>query len=280
MTELFADANGIKLSYEIHGKEDNRPIILIHGIGAKKSIWITQIPSLIEKYRVITYDVRGFGKSDRPNEPYTMELWAEDLCGLMDYLNISKSVIGGRSMGGMIAQNFALKYPERVTKIILITTNPGMPDKQGAEMMKRSRLAGLELLQKDPFKAYWNNTKVLYAPEFRKEMERDPEKMFYGLWSPREQIKESMIDPPTSQDIENQSNAIQSHYTLDRLHLIKQQTLLIAASRDRFTPLSTMIEMHNKLPNSVLKVIENAGHYCTLSRATEVNQIILDFLEE
>ncbi|MHA1254373.1 MAG: alpha/beta fold hydrolase, partial [Promethearchaeota archaeon] len=129
MTEQFADANGIKICYSDHG--DGFPIILIHGIGAKKETWIAQLKALSKKYRVIAIDVRGTGKSDRPNVLYTMEMLADDIKSLMDYLKIEKAHIVGRSMGGMIAQELVLKYPKLVEKLILITTSPGFPDEEG-----------------------------------------------------------------------------------------------------------------------------------------------------
>ncbi|GAH04567.1 unnamed protein product, partial [marine sediment metagenome] len=83
----------------------------------------------------------------------------------------------------------------------------------------------------------------------------------------------------TPQDIINQAEAMKTHYTLDDLHIIKNKTLLIAASHDRQTPVSVMAEMSDRIPNSELKVIQEAGHFMTLSRASEINNLILNFLE-
>ncbi|GAH03790.1 unnamed protein product [marine sediment metagenome] len=88
-----------------------------------------------------------------------------------------------------------------------------------------------------------------------------------------------MINPSRPQDIINQAEAMKTHYTFDKLGEIKHKTLLIAASHDRQTPVSVMEEMNKKMPNSELKIIYEAGHFMTLSRASEVNKIILDFLE-
>ena len=115
MTEQYADVNGIKICYEIHGK--GYPIIFIHGYGAKKETWIAQIGALSEKFKVIILDLRGTGKSDRPNMLYTMDLFVDDVKALMDFLNIKKAHMAGRSMGGMIAQHLVLKYPKSVSLI-------------------------------------------------------------------------------------------------------------------------------------------------------------------
>lgn len=275
----FADINGIKICYEIYGSDNNIPIILIHGFGAKKEIWNSQVGSLSKKFKVITFDIRGSGKSDRPNKPYTMEMFADDIKGLMDYLHLKKVHLIGRSLGGMIAQHFALKYPECLNKLVLITTNPGMPDEQGAEILKESYIEGLKRLKEDPVKEFWQKARVLYYQKFRKQMEANPKKRFHGIWSVEDLIRESTIDPPTPQDIQNRAHAIAKHNTLERLSEIKNKTLLLAASHDRLTLKSSMIEMHKRIPNSTLKIIEKVGHFMTLSRAPEINKIIIDFLE-
>jgi len=276
----FADINGIKICYEIYGSDNNIPIILIHGFGAKKEIWNSQVGALSKKFKVITFDIRGSGKSDRPNKPYTMGMFADDIKGLMDHLNIKKVHLVGRSLGGMIAQHFVLNHPKCVDKLVLITTNPGMPDEQGAEMLKESYIEGLKRLKEDPVKEFWQKARVLYYQKFRKQMEANPKKKFHGIWSVEDLIRESTIDPPTPQDIENRAHAIAKHNTLERLSEIKNKTLLLAASHDRLTPKSSMIEMHKNIPNSTLKIIEKAGHFMTLSRAPEINKIIIDFLED
>ena len=277
MTEKFADANGIKICYSDHG--DGFPIILIHGIGAKKETWVAQLKALSKKFRVIAIDVRGTGKSGRPNVLYTMEMIADDIKGLMDHLKIEKAHIAGRSMGGMIAQNFALKYPKQVEKLILITTSSGFPDEEGVELLIKGRIEEIEELRTNPEQSFWRKSRLLFHQKFRREMEANPEKKFYGIWSAEDLIKEDSIDPPTPQDLINQGHAIKKHKTSERLNEIKNKTLLLAASHDRLTPKSGMEEMRKNIPNSTLKVIDKAGHYNHLSNAPEFNQIILDFLE-
>jgi len=277
MTEQFADANGIKICYSDHG--DGFPIILIHGIGAKKETWIAQLKALSKKYRVIAIDVRGTGKSDRPNVLYTMEMLADDIKSLMDYLKIEKAHIVGRSMGGMIAQELVLKYPKLVEKLILITTSPGFPDEEGVEMMIKGRIEEIKDIRTNPEQSFWRKARMLFHQKFRKEMEANPKKKFYGIWSAEDLIKEDSIDPPTAQDLINQGHAIKKHNTSERLIEIKNDTLLLAASHDRLTSKSGMEEMSKKIPKSTLKVIDRAGHYNHLSNAPEFNQIILDFLE-
>ena len=102
----FAKINGLKLSYQIYGT--GFPIIFIHGIGAKKEIWKTQVAVISKKFQAITFDLRGTGESDRHNIPYTMKMLAEDVKGLIDVIGIEKVHLIGRSFGGMIAQHLYL----------------------------------------------------------------------------------------------------------------------------------------------------------------------------
>ena len=273
----FANIRDIKLSYRIYG--DGFPVIFIHGYGAKKEIWKPQVAEISKNFKVVTFDLRGTGESDRPNIPYTMKMMAEDVNELAEFLNIKEVHIIGRSFGGMIAQNFALLYPEKVDKLVLIATNYGRMDTEWVEIPKNGRLEEIETLKQDPLKAFKQKSKWLFHLKFRKEMERNPTKKFYDVFSMEDLIKESKINPSRPQDIINQAEAMKTHYTFNKLGEIKHKTLLIAASHDRQTPVSIMEEMNKKMPNSELKIINEAGHFMTLSRASEVNKVILDFLE-
>ena len=273
----FAKINGLKLSYRIDGT--GFPVIFIHGYGAKKEMWKPQVVDISKKFQVITFDIRGTGKSDRANIPYTMKMLAEDVKGLMHFIGIEKVHLIGRSFGGMIAQNFTLQYPEKVEKLVLIATNFGRTDPDWVEIPKKGRLEEIEMIKQNPLKAFKQKSRWVFHIKFRKEMEANPSKNFFDIFSMKDLVKESTINPSRPQDIINQAEAMKTHYTLERLHEIKNETLLIAASHDRQTPVSVMTEMHRRIPNSELKVINEAGHFMTLSRASEVNEIILNFLE-
>jgi pimeloyl-ACP methyl ester carboxylesterase len=273
----FAYVNGINLSYEVTGT--GFPVIFIHGFGSKQEIWKPQIKELSIKYKTITFDLRGTGKSDRPNYLYSMKMFIDDIISLMNFLQIQKTHLIGRSFGGMIAQHFALYYPERLDKLILIATNYGKPDTEWVEILKNNRLEEIKLLKISPEQAFWNKSKWVFHQKFRKKLMENPKKKYFNLFSAEDLIKESTINPSRPQDIINQAEALKTHYTLEHLERIQNKILLIAGSHDRLTPKSVMIDMQKKIPNCTLKIIENAGHFMTLSRASEVNKIILNFLE-
>ncbi|MCK4382789.1 MAG: alpha/beta hydrolase [Candidatus Lokiarchaeota archaeon] len=278
MTEQYADVNGVKLCYEVFG--EGYPLFLIHGFGAKKDSWIAQVPVLSKHFKIITLDNRGAGKSERPDAEYTMEVFADDINGLMEHLGIEKANIAGWSLGGMIVQNFILKYPERVNKLILINTNYGFPDESGPEVYKNMRLNELKTKKEDPAKAWWSGARSGFYIKFRKQLEADPSKKWYGLWSAEELIESSTIDPPTEKDINMQAGALKTHDTFERLSTIKSPTLILAASHDRLMSKASMEQIRDKIPNSILVVIDKAGHRSPLEKAPEVNQQIIEFLKD
>ncbi len=118
-----AKVNGINISYSVGGKGE--PLFLIMGLGREGGDWVLQRRVFQKYFRVITFDSRGAGKSDKPGEPYTIKSMADDTVALMDYLKIGKAHVLGVSMGGMIAQEMAINYPERVGKLVLVSTTPG-----------------------------------------------------------------------------------------------------------------------------------------------------------
>jgi 3-oxoadipate enol-lactonase len=278
MSEQYADVNGIKICYEIAG--EGEPLFLVHGFGSKKESWIAQFPVLSKHFKVIRFDNRGAGKSERPKGTYTMEIFADDIKGLMDYLGIEQTNIAGWSLGGMIVQNFILKYPEKVKKVILINTNYGFPDEDGPLVYKNMRLEEEKQKKIDHVKAFWDGARSGYYIKFRKEMEANPSKKWYGLWSAEDMIEMSIVDPPTAEDIEVQASALKTHETFDRLKTIKSPTLILTASHDRLIPKSTMEEIHEQIPNSKFIVIDKAGHSSPLEKAPEVNQVMIDFLKK
>ena len=111
------EVNGINLWYRISGAGE--PVVQIHGAGFGHFNFDLATPELSRHFRVVDYDMRGYGQSDRPRQRYDMEVWADDLAGLMDALEIERPHVHGTSMGGMIAIVFAGKYPERTGSVVI-----------------------------------------------------------------------------------------------------------------------------------------------------------------
>lgn len=113
----FAEVNGANLWYEVTG--EGEPVIHIHGAGFGHFNFATATPIASEYFRCVDFDMRGYGQSDQPLQTYDMEVWADDVAGLMDHLGINRAHIHGTSMGGMIAQVFGAKYADRTERLIL-----------------------------------------------------------------------------------------------------------------------------------------------------------------
>lgn len=113
--------NGIQLYYEVHG--EGEPLVLIVGLGTDISEWDSLIRPLAREFQVIAFDNRGAGRTDKPNQPYTIELMADDTEELLRALGIQRANVVGVSMGGRIALALALRHPGRVGKLVLVSTS-------------------------------------------------------------------------------------------------------------------------------------------------------------
>lgn len=119
---MRATINGVELHYDLEGSGPT--IALTHGIGSSGRDWAPIVPALAEKYQVLTWDVRGFGRSEKnPNAEYSLRQFAADLAGLLDHIGVAKAYIGGTSMGGTITQRFILDYPEKTAAAIIMSTS-------------------------------------------------------------------------------------------------------------------------------------------------------------
>ncbi len=283
MTEFFAEnINGIRVCYEIKG--EGEPVLLVHGFSDRKEHWRAQYGDLSNHFKVIRFDNRGAGKSDRPDGVYTMELLANDINGLLDYLKIKRTHIVGHSLGSMIVQNFAIMYPTRINKIVLINTiagmtPPGISPDQGIEIYKKNAIAGVKARRKDPLNVFLEGAKQSYSRGFWKQMKDDPKKKFHNIWSVEDLVEEKTLYGPTEEDIIHQAEALASHNTYERLHEIKNEVLIIAADKDRSCPKLMNEKIHELLPNSKFIVIENAAHQSILEYPHIINPYIIDFLK-
>jgi 3-oxoadipate enol-lactonase len=282
MTESFAEVNGIKICYDINGKGE--PVFLIHGFSDRKEHWRAQIGALSEYFKVIRLDNRGAGKSDRPEGEYSMKVYASDVASLMDFLGVEKAHIIGHSMGGMIAQNFTLMYPNKVNKLVLINTLagmalPGVPTDKAFEIYRESAIEDVKALREDPLNNFLKIAKRSYSREFYKQMVADPKKKFHGIWSVEDLVEEKTKYGPTEKDINNLIAAFKTHNTYERLHEIKNKTLIIATEKDKSCSVSMNKKIHELIPNSKIIIIRNAAHQSILEKAPELNKIIIDFLK-
>jgi len=253
-------ANGIKLNYKVEGHGD--PLVMIMGFSANRSAWSPQISFFKKYYKVVTFDNRGVGKSDKPEGPYSTRMMAEDTVKLMDHLEIKKAHILGASMGGMIAQELAINYPERVSKLVLACTFARKDDISGDTAEQA------ELLHLSPQKM---------AAGMVKLAANKPINQF--VFSNLAMIQASFMGVSAKAGLKGQREACNSHNTLDRLPLIKAPTLVIVGTKDRIIkPISSEVIARN-IPGATLTKIEGGSHMFTMEMKTSFNQKVLDFLQ-
>jgi len=224
---------------------------------------------------VIALDNRGVGKSSRPNYSYSMDIFVEDLKNLLDYLNIKEKIhLCGISMGGMIVQNFALKYPDMVKTLILCATSAYIKPNVINESVSQFKL--LERI--DLEKRVLQIIPILFSRSFRKKLKEDTN-LFDALKNDTIFIT-PIVDPTHSQDYSNHGAAILSHDTRDSLNIIKQPTLIMVGTKDRLVPLMNSEFLHQRIPNSRLEVFDGLGHAFTIEYSEKVNNIMWNFIKK
>ena len=257
--------NNLAVSYSDHGPDDAPVIIFIHGFPFNKSMWNGQIESLKDNYRVIAYDIRGHGNSDPGIDDFFIELFVRDLLLLMEKLRIEKSILCGLSLGGYIALNAVLKYPDRFDGLILNDTQciADTPE------VKENRCIAIIRIKEKGVKQYADEIiKNLFAPEsFRKRENIIAE------------VKEMIISTP-EQTLCNTLHALaERKETCTRLHEINIPVLIMVGKEDKITPIAAAQQMHEKILNSKLEIIQQAGHLSNLENPTAFNTHLVNFLE-
>src|SRR6476659_3223043 len=121
----YADNQGTRIYWEEHGSGE--PLLMIMGLGYALDMWHRTAPVMSQHFRTILFDNRGVGRSDVPSGPYPIPVMAADAAAVLDAAGVSQAHVMGMSMGGMIAQEFALQYPDRVSKLVLGCTACGGP---------------------------------------------------------------------------------------------------------------------------------------------------------
>ncbi len=251
--------NGIDLYYEQHGVGPD--VLLIAGLGAHTGDWARQVPALARHFRVTAFDNRGCGRSSAPDEPTSIRQMAEDAIALMDALGIGRAHVVGSSMGGEIAQELAIAFPQRVDRLVLMATTAGgywahvVETEQRPVDLRRLvlRLRGL-------------------ARQLRRRLR--------ALAARRSGRGAQPPEPPpaSAHGLRRQQEAAAAFDAHGRLHRITAPTLVLAGSRDQVAPVAAAEELARGIPGARLVVLRGAGHLMHYERADEVNRLLLDFL--
>jgi pimeloyl-ACP methyl ester carboxylesterase len=260
----FHRVNGIQIYFEEHGQGE--PLLLIQGLGYPSGLWFLQIPALSRHFRTIVFDNRGVGKTDKPDEPYSVPLMASDAAGLLGALGIQKTHVVGVSLGGYIVQELALGYPDLVDRLVLLSTSCGGPKYAELTMAFWGEVATLAGLP--PKEIIRQGMALASTEEFCRA---NP-----GLVDRSVAMRMEELQPLFA--FTRQSNAAMNFDSNQRAHLIRQPTLILGGARDRVMPPVLTEELAKKIPQAQFKVFPNAAHLLFLEEAESVNRILLDFL--
>jgi pimeloyl-ACP methyl ester carboxylesterase len=265
LTMTYARINKVDLYYEVQGFGD--PVLLIHGLGSDLGTWAQMIPGFTGSYRLILFENRGAGRSSKPSGPYSTELMAEDAVALMDHLGIQRAHVIGKSMGGMIAQWIAVRYPEKVRSLVLASTVM-KHDAYGEELLELGRdmaeKAGLFATYRQAFLMSYTRE---YCMTNRSRLEEV--KALLDRLNPEEFL----------QGYREQSVACQKHDTSHMASKIKSPTLVIVGKDDLITPVQASRNLAAAIPKAELVVVQRGGHGFWREFAGEVNGVVRDFID-
>jgi 3-oxoadipate enol-lactonase len=257
----FADNQGIKIYWDEEGAGE--PILLIMGLGYASCMWHRSRPVLSTSYRTIAFDNRGVGQSDVPAGPYSIAGMASDAAAVLDAAGVRSAHVFGVSMGGMIAQEFALQYPQRVRSLILGCTAAGGPTAHRAEPAAIELLRAVSAMA--PAQAAEAAIPFIYDPA-----------------TPRRLIDEDIATrrpwSPTQQGYLAQLMAIVAWESFPRLPQIKVPTLVIHGKTDRLVPVGNSETIATRIPRAQLVVLERAGHLFMTDQTEVAHKAILAFL--
>ena len=259
-------STGIRLNYEDVGSGE--PILMIMGTGADHTLWAPTIPAYVDEYRVITFDQRGTGKSDHPDDPstYTATVLAEDAVALLDALGVDAAHISGLSLGSAVAQELAIAYPRRVRTLQLHSTW-GKTDawllRLFESMAYPVERGDLEAFARMAFMMVMSPTMLNDFPDEVAEIER-----------------QYLANPPSRNGLLGHLHADRTHDSLDRLINIQAPTLITSGEMDWQVPTRYGEEVDWWIPNSRLHVFSGpfSSHMAYSEMAEEFNEVTLDFL--
>ncbi len=257
-------ADGIRLHYQVLGRANATPVLMIQGLGADKHGWDMQRFPLSLQYRVIALDNRGAGRSDKPFGTYSLEQMADDAIAVLDDLGVEKAHIVGASMGGAITQIIGLKHPERVMSLTLACTacrNYPWRKELLASWATAATEQGVGAMAREA--ARW----VIGPRSFRRLLPA------FGMLGPLAMGRTSHAFVAQVKAILEVDDSI-----ADQLSLVTAPTLVLVGNQDILTPRGDSEEIADRMPNAELVVISGAAHGFMVEHASTFNKVLFEFL--
>ena len=262
-------ANDIEIYYEECGSGE--PLLLIMGWGGNTATWKPQIPGLAEQHRLIVFDNRGIGRTSAPEGPYTIGEMAADTVGLMDALELPWAHVFGISMGGMVAQELALRHPDRVGALVLGCTSAGGSGAAGADQLQSDIAAFRDATtgRRPDLEWFSEFLKHLWTEEALLKADTHLQDFVFSL----------IRFPPRGHGLRSQADAVANHDSHDRLHQIGHAALVITGTDDTLIDPENSAILAELIPDAELRYFDDLKHAFHLERPDLVNAVILDFIE-
>jgi pimeloyl-ACP methyl ester carboxylesterase len=252
--------------YEING--DGEPLLLIRGLGSTCDGFKAQVEGLSPYFRVISFDNRCVGRTDQPQQPFTIADMADDTAALLDALGVESAHVFGVSLGGMVAQELVLRHPEKVRRLVLACTHAGprtatRSPEWAAQIFNESR-------DMPRPSALRHSIPLLFS---RKTVEERPELVEETL-----AVMENNNQPKTSYML--QLGAVMMHDTAGRLGKITHPTLVLTGTEDTLVDPGNSRLIARAIPGARLLEFEESGHVFFTEKSAEVNSVLIDFFKE
>jgi 3-oxoadipate enol-lactonase len=255
-------ANGIEIHYTVEG---NGPwVVMSHSLACNLSMWDEQTAMLARRYKVLRYDLRGHGATDAPAGDYTFEMLAYDVHGLLQALGIESCHWVGLSIGGMIGQTFALKFPGVFKTLVLADTtsrNPPEARPMWEARIKTAREKGMEALVEATLGRWFTEPFRKSRPDMMARMG-------------------AMIRATPVAGYAGSCAAIPTINLTDKLKAITCPTLVIVGEQETAAPVEVARAIHAAIPGSELVIIPSAAHISNLEQPAAFNRALLSFLDQ
>lgn len=256
--------NGKKIYYEVHG--EGKPILLLNGIMMSTLSWSNFKDTLSATNKLILLDFFDQGQSEKLEEEYTQDVQVEVILSLLDYLNIAKVNIAGISYGGEVALQFAVKYGDRLDRLVLLNTTGK------TNFWLRDIGRAWNLSKEDALNYYLTTIPIIYSPKFYNEnskwLDNRKELLVKEVFS-----KKSFMD-----SMERLTISAEKYDVLDKLGEIEAYTLIVGAENDYITPINEQKILNKGIKNSELVILPNTGHGSMYERPLLFTSLILGFI--
>jgi pimeloyl-ACP methyl ester carboxylesterase len=259
----FLSSGDVRLHFESSGQ--GQPVLLVHGLGSSSRDWENQVSVFAKRYRVITIDLRGHGKSDKPQGPYSIPLFASDIVELIRSLDIAPVHLIGLSLGGFVALQLAVEHHDLLRSLIVVNAAPGLPRER---LRERLRITWALFLRRLIVRLFGMRAlgRFLGKKLFPRPSQNALKRRFIERWA------------ENHPDAYLASLAAVSRWNVeDRLSSITCPTCVISGEHD-FIPLALKKGYTEKLVRGELKVIRGSGHFTPLDDPERFNEAVLSFL--